>query len=239
MDRSLQQRIEKVEKLLSKAEESVSLALKKRAEWYAELADRKRPEALAHATAVAALVLYGEPKIDEPLRWAWVRTLHHYGITIKDGYGRIYKSEHEHEYNDEDGDYEYDYEYDYKSELMIAHPQLYPAIMKDANETEKFTEIFRTAPIWLLEFTWMRLDASFLKFDLPEMSNKQVWGEEGLKQFLRWPRLPRGMMTDGDLVADVVLEKQVSPADEEEYRQNRRIKDFIARDDPRHTNCKP
>lgn len=46
-------------------------------------------------------------------------------------------------------------------------------------------------------------------------------------------------MTDGDLVADVVLEKQVSPADEEEYRQNRRIKDFIARDDPRHTNRKP
>ena len=48
------------------------------------------------------------------------------------------------------------------------------------------------------------------------------------------------MMTDGDLVADVVLEKRVSPADEEEYRQNRRIKDFMAaRDDPRHTNRKP
>ena len=98
MDRSLQQRIEKVEKLLSKSEDSVSLALKKRAELDAELADRKRPKALAHATAVAALVLYGEPKIDEPLRWAWVRTLHHYGITMQDGYGRVYESEHEHEY---------------------------------------------------------------------------------------------------------------------------------------------
>ena len=111
----------------------MSLALKKRAESYAELADRKRLKPLAHATAVATLVLYGEPKIDEPLVWACVRTLLHYGITIKNGYGRIYESEHEHEYNDEDDDYEYDYEYDYKSELMIAHPQLYPAIMKDAN----------------------------------------------------------------------------------------------------------
>jgi hypothetical protein len=26
---------------------------------------------------------------------------------------------------------------------------------------------------------WMRLDAYYLKFDLPEMSDKQVWGEEG------------------------------------------------------------
>ena len=62
----------------------------------------KGPKLLPHATAVAALVLYGEPKIDEPLRRAWVRTLHHYGITIKDGYGRNYEYEHEHEYNDED-----------------------------------------------------------------------------------------------------------------------------------------
>lgn len=232
MDRSLQQRLLKVEKLLSKAEDSVSLALKKRAERHAEMADMYRPKALPHATAVAAIVLHGEPKIDEPLIRAWVRTLRHHRITIQNEYGRDYEYEHGHEH-------EYRDDYEYERELLIAHRRLYPAIMKEANETEKFTKIFRTAPIWLLEFTWMRLDASLLKFDLPEMSDKQVWGEEGLEDFMRWPRLPRGMMTDGDLVANVVLEKRVSPADEEGYRQNRRIKEFIARRYPRHTSRRP
>ena len=65
--------------------------------------------------------------------------------------------------------------------------------MQGANETERFTKIFQTAPIWLLEFTWMRLDASVLKFELPRMSDKQVWGYEGLKEMiLRWPSFPLG-----------------------------------------------
>ena len=51
--------------------------------------------------------------------------------------------------------------YKYERELLIAYQQLYPAIMKDANETERFTEIFRTAPMWLLEFTSMTLGATF------------------------------------------------------------------------------
>jgi hypothetical protein len=79
--------------------------------------------------------------------------------------------------------------------------------MNGANETEKFTEIFRTAPVWLLEFTRMWWDAFLLKFDLPKMSEKQVWGEQGLKDFLRWPLLPLGMMTDGDLIPEVAPEQ--------------------------------
>ena len=222
MDRSARQRIWKVEKLLSKAEESVSLALRKLAETRAAREDELRPKARPHATAVAAIVLYGEPKIDEPLVRAWARTLRHNRITIQNEYGREYEYEpgHEHEYRSE---------YEYERELLIAYKQLYPAIMKDANETERFAEIFRTAPIWLLEFTWMRMDAYLLKFDLPEMSDKQVRGEEGLKEFVRWPRLPLGMMTDGNLLPEVALEEGVSPVDEERYRQHRRIREFIDR----------
>ena len=36
--------------------------------------------ALLHATAVAAIVLAGKPKINEPLSEAWARVLQHYGI---------------------------------------------------------------------------------------------------------------------------------------------------------------
>jgi hypothetical protein len=85
----------------------------------------------------------------------------------------------------------------YERGLQHAGSELYSAITKGANETEKFTQIFRTAPVWLLEFTWMRLDAELLKFDLPKMTDKQVWGEKGLEDMMRWPLLPLGMMTDG------------------------------------------
>ena len=62
--------------------------------------------------------------------------------------------------------------------LQEASDEMYPIIMQSANEIERFTGIFSTAPVWLLEFTWMRLDAGVLKFGLPRMSDKQVWGEE-------------------------------------------------------------
>jgi hypothetical protein len=115
-----------------------------------------------------------------------VRTLRHHRIIVTNEYGREYEYEpgHEHEYR---------FKSDYERELKAAHRILYPAIMNGANETEKFTEIFRTAPAWLLEFTHMDLDAFLLKFDLPEMSEKQVWDEESFENS-RWPLLPLGMM---------------------------------------------
>jgi hypothetical protein len=58
----------------------------------------------------------------------------------------MYEHGHEHEYETKDG---------YETELEIANAKLYPVIMKGANEPEKFTEIFRTAPVWLLGWTWM------------------------------------------------------------------------------------
>jgi hypothetical protein len=222
MDRNLSQRIRNVEKLLSKAQEFVSLKLKKREEVLAQLKEDMRPRARLHATAVAAIVMYGKPRIDEPLIHAWVRTLRHHGIILKNKYGHEYEYEHGHEH-------EYKFDYWCQRELEIAKAELYPAIMKGANEREKFTEIFRTAPVWLLEFTWMRADAELLKFDLPEMSDKQVWGEEGFKDFLRWPLLPLGMMTDGDLIPEVAPEHGVPPEHEENFRQLHRIDEFISR----------
>jgi hypothetical protein len=189
MDRNLSQRIRNVEKLLSKAEELVYLKLKKREEVLAQFAEDMRPRARLHATAVAAIVISGEPRIDEPFIRAWVRTLRHYGITVKNEYG----DECEYKPGREDR-----FAFEYERQFTAIHDILYPAIMNGANETERFTEIFRTAPVWLLEFTHMEFDAELLQFDLPEMSGKQVRDEEGLKNFGRWPRLPLGTMTDGD-----------------------------------------
>jgi hypothetical protein len=186
------QRIRKIEKLLSKEEEVVAIALKKHADRLARWTELFLPKARLHAIAVAAIVLSGEPKIDEPLKSAWVRTLRHYNIAVLDEYGREYDFENPHV----DGIRS-------DRELPQAANILFPAIIGDANETEKLTEIFKKAPVWLLEFTRIKTDASLLQFDLPEMSDKQLWGEAGLKDSLRWPLLPWGMMTDGDPVPDV------------------------------------
>jgi hypothetical protein len=191
MNRNLSQRIRNIEKCLSEAEGLVSVTLKKREEDWALWRHTFGPQALLHATAVAAISIYGEPRIDEPLIRAWVRTLRHQGITVKNEYGREYEYEPGHEH-------EYAFSFEYERELRAAHAILYPAIMNGANETEKFTEIFRTAPAWLLEFTHMNLDAPLLKFDLPKMQEKYVWDENGLENLNRWPLLPLGMMRGGD-----------------------------------------
>jgi hypothetical protein len=235
MDRSLRQRALKVEKLVSNSEAIVSLAVKKEHQAALEEMEMLRPKALLHATAVAAVVIYGEPKIEEPLIRAWRRTLQHLRIIIRDEYGREYQQDHPRdecgrEYQEEDPRLSRQFrESRYKREFEAAARELYPIIIAGGNEIDKFTEVFKTAPIWFLEFTWMRLDASVLKFELPRMSDKQVWGEEGLKDMLlRWPSLPLGRMTDGDLIPEVAPEEGVSAEQEEASRQRRRINNFLA-----------
>ena len=81
MDRISQRRIWKDEKLLSAARKERE---KKQKEKY----ERYRFHARLHATAVAAIALSGEPKIDEPLIKAWMRALQHYGIYAFQHYGK-------------------------------------------------------------------------------------------------------------------------------------------------------
>src|SRR5436190_16865008 len=75
-----------------------------------------------HATAVAAIVLSAQPRVDEPLNRAWTRALQHYGIPSN---------------------------YD----QTAAAARLYRKIIgKGEADQARFTEIFRTAPVWLLQF---------------------------------------------------------------------------------------
>ena len=67
---------------LSKLEKLVSTALKEREEREKQAVKELPFRARRHATAVAAIVLSGQPKIDEPLIKAWARALQHYGINV-------------------------------------------------------------------------------------------------------------------------------------------------------------
>jgi hypothetical protein len=133
---------------------------------------------LYHATQVAAIVVSGQPRIDEPLANAWDRTLQRYGIIIK--------------------------EPDSCRDQIIAPRRLLRLVidprdqMNDVEQAAEFTKIFRDAPVWLLQFTAIVRDAALLKFQLPDLSRKLRWGSLGYQDFCRWPLLPLGTMDSGD-----------------------------------------
>jgi hypothetical protein len=166
MDRKSRHKIEQSEKLLT-------AALQERDERLKKLLRLAPTHARRHATAVAAIVLSGQPRIYEPLSRAWSRALRQYGIHDND--------QHE------------------------AARNLFSAIKGDQEQSSRFTEIFRRAPIWLLQFTGMALDARFLKFELPNIKNKLRWGSSGFEDSLRWPLLPLGTISAGDPIPDFDL----------------------------------
>jgi hypothetical protein len=157
---------------IEKCDEVLSAALKERDEGLKQWLRVAPTHARRHATAVAAIVLAGQPRVDEPLSRAWARALQHYGIDDKD--------------------------------QVAASQRLLPKkIIGDEKESERFTEIFRTAPIWLLQFTAMALDARLLEFDLSLMPDTLRWGSAGFEDALRWPLLPVGTITAGDPIPNL------------------------------------
>src|ERR1700730_8446392 len=118
MDRSSRRRISKIEQVLSAARKERAKRLEQRHEQFVLQARR-------HATAVAAIVLSGRPRINEPLLLAWERALQHYGINVKEP-GRL-------------------------EDQFSAAQQLFPVIIGNEKSSEKFSKIFGTAPIWLLQ----------------------------------------------------------------------------------------
>jgi hypothetical protein len=170
IDRNFQHRLSKIEKLASSA-------LKERKEKEKPALKELPFHARRHATAVAAIVLSGQPTINEPLNKAWKRALHHYGIDVNNPGGM--------------------------DDQVRAAKRLLPVIIGDEELSAKFTEIFMTAPAWLLQFTGIAMDARLLNFHLPEISKKLRWGSDGYEDARRWPLLPSGIMTAGDPIPDI------------------------------------
>ena len=77
MERRFRQRVREIEKQINEEK-------RKREEEWIETKAYWRPQARFHAAAVAAIVLQGEPKIDEPLERAWLRALERYEIHVSD-----------------------------------------------------------------------------------------------------------------------------------------------------------
>jgi hypothetical protein len=72
--------MDRLERRISKIEQAVSAAKKNHEKKTKALLESYTCHARLHATAVAAIVNVGAPKIDEPLSHAWERVLNHYEI---------------------------------------------------------------------------------------------------------------------------------------------------------------
>jgi hypothetical protein len=115
---------------------------------------------------LSALILYGDPKIDEPLSFAWRRCLESaewqkrrekYGGW--DEYGR-----------DTCGDPFVCYGAKGIAKYFREH---FLPDLPGADEVEKFSLIFKQAPPWLLWFTYGDADAQILGITLPDLSTVQ------------------------------------------------------------------
>ena len=158
---------------------------------YAAAVQAKRDEvdaplrhARMHAIQVAAVALYGEPKIEEPLRIAWSRVeeklTEKFGAAVDEWWLREGRE---------------------KLHPSLRVRFLYAPFMFNNrpwdNDNLKFERIFSEAPAWLLKFTAVEWDAKLLGFKLRKLVGTPELGREARRDRDSWPILPVGTIDAG------------------------------------------
>ena len=216
MGRDLRRRLSRVERLLPGAIEGLLKRREESKQWWSSAAR-------VHATAVAGIVLVGGPRIDEPWASALARAVAQYKPTVLERIDRMTKylradmeanpgkwgaAECSNKPDGTDGENNIPKKliHDTWEDLVKATEQIKPLIMKGEPEAERFTEIFRTAPIRILKVTRISVDAKLLGFDIPDLSAAPEGGYIGLDDLFRWPLLPLEVMTESSPVAAQVTD---------------------------------
>jgi hypothetical protein len=131
-----------------------------------------RDYAFTHTANLSALILYGDPKIEEPLSFAWKRCLESaewqkrrekYGGW--DEYGRDTRDP---------------FETFSATQIAKYFRKYFLPDLAGRDELEKFRLIFKKAPPWLLWFTYGDVNARILGIKLPDLS--------AVNRYIRDPR---------------------------------------------------
>ena len=162
---------------------------------YAAAVQAKRNEADApprfahlHAIQVAAVALYGEPKMEEPLeiaRFRMEQKLHKEFAAAAEEYWIRERGE--------------------KPDLLVTEylcQLLMFNSLPGANDNLKFERIFSKAPVWLLKFTGVEWDAKLLGFKLPKLIGAPALGSKARLERNQWPILPKGTIDAGGPCSD-------------------------------------
>jgi hypothetical protein len=171
--------------------EQLANAYLKRRERETEIPEYLRNIASPIVANLSCLILFGEPRIDEPLPKAWERCLESAAWqACREKHGGFS------EYGTDDGT-----PFDNLGVTYIAKyfRRYFLPDLPGADEIEKFSMIFKEAPPWLLWFTYGDLDAHILGIELPDLSEISRFAR-GEQLFMRLPpgpfelqRLPDGV----------------------------------------------
>jgi hypothetical protein len=123
------------------------------------LTPRTPSNALIHAFNFSLVLLYGKPKINEPLLKAWERCVQSRAPQLScERFQKIVK-----------------YENPFDNDIFAEHVARYfrenlLTTIPGGNELEKLEDIFASAPHWYIWFTWAPLTAKALNLKLPDIS---------------------------------------------------------------------
>jgi len=108
-------------------------------------------DAIVHAANLSLIVLYGDPKIDEPLSSAWQRCLESDAPELGGDFKKMKDTPSIHPFDDSArwiaGRF--------GREILSQRP--------GTDEREKFDAILTSAPLWLLWFTWAEFTITYLQ----------------------------------------------------------------------------
>lgn len=168
------------------------IALERR---YAAAVNAKRDEPYAparwareHALRAASVLLYGEPKIEEPLRDALFR------MELK----------LDKEFGAEANEYYLGAKGENPNGLMRSYlcSSLMFSALPGASDNCKFEQIFSKAPVWFLKFTGIEWDAKLLGFKLRKLVGGPALGSEARRDRNQWPFLPARTIDAGGPCSD-------------------------------------
>jgi hypothetical protein len=168
MNQARRRRIARLEKLAKPTIERVRQSDK-------ALNARIRDDATSHAIGLGALILYGNPKEDEPLSEAWQRCIERFPnqeLALERMKGLL-----------TNGNY-----IPHAAEIV---GEKVMAELPGSTEKEKFQNLFSSAPPWLIWFTFADFTADFLDLTLPDLSSVRHF-ERSKSVFEKWPDLPDG-----------------------------------------------
>jgi hypothetical protein len=168
----------RLERLAAPRIEQIRLAKAQREQ---ESATRMYNDARVHAANLSLIILFGDPRIEEPLASAWEKCCKSASPELCDDASRKNMLQSNARPFDRLGAH---WNSDFFWKYVL--PRLPGTDLR-----EKFAPIFAAAPLWLLWFTWA--DATMEVLDLPPRDHSAIWKFRRSKDdFFRWPVLPPG-----------------------------------------------
>jgi hypothetical protein len=162
VNRAINHRLSRLEK---QAEATAAVRTRRASEQVKRLSQAAR----GHAAMVGAIALYGDPQLDEPLKFARDRMLNCLTLTSVSPQGYP----------------------------LLVHAIVVAKVPSDT-ENAKFTKVLHSAPQWLLTFCMCHIDAQILGLHLPTFPDPPPEpGLLGIDDMFRWPDLPNGTLGAG------------------------------------------